>query len=277
MNYPIIDPVIFNIGPVAFRWYGLGYVVAFIVCFLLGNRRVRTSEVITQNQWFDILFYCMVGTIVGGRLGYVIFYGWSTFLEDPLWALRPWEGGMAFHGGVIGVALAILLWCMKNKIQFFEITDFITPLVPIGIGIGRLGNFANTELPGRVTDSFLGVHFPCSSVLELNPTCISDYEEVTRHVSSLYQAVTVGVIIFTLMWIYSSNRRLLGRVTGLFVLLMGLGRFITEFFREPDPQLGFIIGNWMTMGQLLSLPMVVLGLVLLIPSMNRYFQCRAVH
>lgn len=274
MKYPNIDPEIFSVGPIAIRWYGLTYVVAFAVCYWLGRKRLATHSSFTVKQWNDLLFWAIVGTLLGGRIGYVLFYGFDRFLSDPLWAVRVWEGGMAFHGGLLGVASALLLWCKFNRASFFSVTDFAAPVVPIGIGIGRLGNFANTELPGRVTDSFLGVHFPCDAVDHLNPTCVGAYEEFTRHVSSLYQAFVTGVVVFGLLWWFSSRPRERGMVSGLFILLYGIGRCFTEIFREPDVDLGFVVGNWLTMGQLLSIPMILVGCILLIPTVSQYLTDR---
>ncbi|MXZ44638.1 MAG: prolipoprotein diacylglyceryl transferase [Gammaproteobacteria bacterium] len=274
MNYPDIDPVIFSLGPFAVRWYGLAYITAFAVCYWLGRKRLKTHSNITVQQWNDLLFWGVVGTLLGGRIGFVLFYGFDRFLDDPFWAVRVWEGGMSFHGGVLGVGSAILLWCKLNKTTFFSVTDFVVPIVPIGIGIGRLGNFANTELPGRVTESFLGVHFPCHAVVQLNPTCVGQYEELTRHISSLYQAFVTGVVVFGLLWWFSSKPRQRGIVSGLFILLYGIGRCFTESFREPDVELGFIVGDWLTMGQLLSIPMILIGGLLLIPQINQYLTHR---
>ena len=274
MNYPDIDPVIFSVGPISIRWYGLAYIAAFLICYWLGRQRLPTHSNFTVNQWNDILFWGIVGTLLGGRIGFVLFYGFDRLITDPIWALRVWEGGMSFHGGLLGVASAILLWCKLNKASFFDVTDFVAPVVPIGIGIGRLGNFANTELPGRVTDSFLGVHFPCDAVAQLNPTCVGEYEELARHISSLYQAFITGVVVFGLLWWFSSKPRARGIVSGLFILLYGIGRCFTETFREPDVELGFIAGNWLTMGQLLSIPMILVGGILLIPTVNQYLSPR---
>lgn len=273
MRYPDIDPVFLSIGPIDLRWYGLAYVVAFVACYWLGNLRSKKfGYVWTQWQWSDLVFYGMVGTLLGGRLGYALFYDFGRVLQDPLWTFRIWEGGMSFHGGLLGVLAAFLLWAKVNNEKFFKIADFVAPLVSIGIGFGRLGNFANTELPGRVTESFLGVHFPCDAVVALNPECLGAFEPSLRHISSLYQAVTTGVLVFAVVWIYSSRERPLGRITGLFLALYGLGRFCTEYFREPDAHLGFIVGNWLSMGQLLSLPLIAAGIVLLTPSVNKYLQ-----
>lgn len=273
MNYPFIDPVFLSIGPIDLRWYGLTYVVAFIVCYMLGNHRSKKfGNVWTPRQWSDLVFYGMIGTLVGGRLGYALFYDFGRVLEDPLWIFRIWEGGMSFHGGLLGVLTTFLVWGRLNGESFFKIADFVAPLVSIGIGFGRLGNFANTELPGRVTEGFLGLHFPCQAVVALNPNCVTEYEPVLRHVSSLYQAFTTGVLVFAIVWIFSMKERPRGSVTGLFLALYGLGRFCTEFFREPDVHLGFVLGNWLSMGQLLSFPLILGGILLMCPPINKYLQ-----
>ena len=275
MYYPTIDPILISIGPVAIRWYGVSYVAAFVVCYLLGKHRVkRFSTDWSIDQWGDLLFYGIIGTLVGGRIGYAVFYGWETLTADPLWLLRIWEGGMSFHGGLCGVILTLFIFAKKKRTSFLSITDFVAPLVSIGIGFGRIGNFANTELPGRVTESVLGVHFPCHAVMGLNPMCLGEYETLMRHVSSLYQAIVTGIIVFTLVWLYSSKQRPLGTVSGLFLLLYGVGRFFTEFFRQPDIELGFIRWGWLTMGQILSIPLIVLGAIFLLPNTSRYFACR---
>ena len=176
---------------------------------------------------------------------------------------------MSFHGGLLGVVAAMFIWSRINSVPILKLLDFVAVLAPLGVGIGRLGNFINTELPGRVTESFLGVHFPCHAVQQLTINCLGDYESMTRHVSSLYQAFTTGVIVFGIVWWYSSKPRDNGKVCGLFALLYGLGRFTTELFREPDYFLGFVIGDWLTMGQLLSLPLIAIGVLMLTPPINR--------
>lgn len=275
MNYPDLNPVAFSFGPIFFidqisiRWYGLCYVFAFLTCFTLGWWRIRKTQVIEFKQWHDVVIFGIIGTIIGGRLGYVVFYSWDTFVSDPLALFRIWEGGMSFHGGLIGVVTALFVWCRINSVPWLKLLDFVAVLAPLGVGIGRLGNFINTELPGRVTESFLGVHYPCHAVQQLTINCVGEYEEVTRHISSLYQAFTTGVIVFGIVWLYSAKPRTKGQVSGMFALLYGLGRFTTEFFREPDYFLGFVIGDWLTMGQLLSLPLILLGALLLTPAINR--------
>jgi len=264
MNYPEIDPVIFSIGPLALRWYGLMYALGFLACYYLGVKRTRA----TDSSWSpaevsDLIFYGVAGVVLGGRLGFVFFYGTARFLEDPLWALRIWEGGMSFHGGLLGVLVALALFARKTSRGFYAVSDFVAPLVPIGLGLGRIGNFINAELPGKVTDSALGVHFPCTAVRQLTAICFGEFETVTRHVSSLYQAFAEGVILFVVVWVYSSRHRPEAAVSGCFLIGYGLLRITTEFLRQPDAHIGFLAANWFTMGQLLSLPMVAFGIFLL--------------
>ena len=264
MNYPEIDKVIVELGPLSIRWYGLMYVLGVVAFYLLGKWRVRRG----LSTWriedlADLVFYGVVGVIVGGRVGYVVFYGMDTFLTDPLMLLRIWEGGMSFHGGLLGVIAACWVFARRSQRGFLEIADFAAPLAPLGLGLGRLGNFINAELPGRVTELPIGVHFPCDSVRELTLRCFGDYEAVTRHVSSLYQAVSDGVVLFLAVWLFAARPRAAGRVSGLFLLVYGCLRFLTEFVREPDPGRGFVAFDTLTTGQLLSLPMIALGVYLL--------------
>ncbi len=265
MNYPLIDPVIFDLGPLAIRWYGLMYVLGFAAFYLLGKRRIRRGLASwTAQEVADLLFYGVVGVIVGGRLGSVLFYGLDEFLRDPLSLFRIWEGGMSFHGGLLGAIGVVWLFARKTSRGVLEVTDFAAPLAPIGLGLGRIGNFINAELPGRVTGLPIGVHFPCSSVRGLNLTCFADYESLTRHVSSLYQATTDGVVLFVLVWLFAAKPRAVGEVSGVFLLGYGLMRFLTEFVREPDPHKGFVAFDWLTMGQLLSIPMIAAGIALVV-------------
>ena len=269
MNYPQIDAVAVALGPVAVRWYGLMYVLGFVAFYLLGKWRAHRVPAHSAQGWTpqeiaDLLFYGVVGVIVGGRLGYVAFYGLEQFLSDPLWLVRVWEGGMSFHGGLLGVIGAVWLFGRRATRSFLEIADFAAPLAPVGLGLGRMGNFINAELPGRVTDSALGVHFPCSSVRDFNLACFGEFESAVRHVSSLYQAAAEGVVLFVLVWLFAAKPRAAGRVCGMFLLGYGALRFGTEFFRQPDADKGFIAFDWLTMGQALSLPMAALGLFLLL-------------
>ncbi|MCY4013833.1 MAG: prolipoprotein diacylglyceryl transferase [Gammaproteobacteria bacterium] len=267
MNYPLIDPVIFHLGPLAIRWYGLMYVLGFAAFYLLAKHRIRSGQVQWKTQEVaDLLFYGVVGVVIGGRVGSVLFYGFEGFLRDPLSLVRIWEGGMSFHGGLVGAVGAMWLFARKTSRDFLGVTDFVAPLTPIGLGLGRIGNFINAELPGRVTDSFLGVHFPCASVRGLNLTCFAEYEDAARHVSSLYQAVAEGLVLFALVWLFSVRPRSAGQVSGVFLIGYGVLRFLTEVVREPDPHKGFVAFDWMTMGQLLSIPMALAGIALLLWS-----------
>ena len=263
MNYPQIDSVIVELGPLSLRWYGLMYVLGFAIFYLLGKWRIRQRTDWNRQQVADLLFYGVAGVVIGGRLGYVLFYGFDQFLNDPLWALRIWEGGMSFHGGLLGVVVAVWRYARVMSRSLFEVMDFAAPLAPLGLGLGRLGNFINAELPGRLTDSPLGVRFPCTSVRDFTFTCVGDFEAATRHLSSLYQAATEGVLLFALVWLYAAKPRAAGQTSGVFLLGYGAFRFGTEFFRQPDADKGFVAFDWMTMGQLLSLPMAALGLALL--------------
>ena len=264
MNYPELDPVALQLGPLALRWYGLMYLCGFAAFVLLGAWRARRKAADwSPEQVWDLLIYGVAGVVVGGRTGFALFYGGDAFLRDPLWLLRLWEGGMSFHGGLLGVLAATALYARKTGRGFLAVTDFVAPLVPLGLGLGRLGNFVNAELPGRVTDLAVGVHFPCAALRGLSVSCYGQYEAVARHVSSLYQAGAEGLVLFALLWWYAAKRRAVGEVSGLFLLGYGALRFTTEFARQPDADLGFVAFGWLTMGQTLSLPMVLLGVALL--------------
>ena len=273
-TYPQIDSVIVSLGPISIRWYGLMYVLGFAAFYFLGKWRASRPVSDGQTPWTppqlaDLLFYGVVGVVVGGRLGYVLFYGLDEFLRDPLWLVRIWEGGMSFHGGLLGVVGAIWLYARRASRAFLAVTDLAAPLAPVGLGLGRLGNFINAELPGRVTESSLGVHFPCSSVRDFNLVCFGEFEAVTRHVSSLYQATAEGVVLFAIVWLYAARQSRVGRISGVFLLGYGILRFVTEFFRQPDPGKGFVAFDLLTMGQMLSLPMVAFGLYLLFRGASR--------
>ena len=265
MTYPHIDSVIVAVGPLAVRWYGVMYLLGFAAFYWLGkwrSQRKLTDWAVPQIA--DLLFYGVVGVVIGGRVGFVLFYGFEDFLRDPLWLVRIWEGGMSFHGGLLGVIVATWLYARKASRSLLEATDLVAPLAPVGLGLGRIGNFINAELPGRVTEWPLGVHFPCTSVHSLNRACFGDFEPVLRHVSSLYQAAAEGVALFMLVWWFAAKPRRTGQISGMFLLGYGTLRFLTEFFREPDVHKGFVAFDWLTMGQALSLPMAACGLVLLL-------------
>ncbi len=272
MHYPHIDPVIIGYGPIAIRWYGLAYLAAFVMAWWLGNKRTHTLHTDwTAQQVSDVVFYGALGAVLGGRIGYVFFYGFKQFIADPVWLFRIWDGGMSFHGGFIGVMIALVWFARSTHRTFLQVSDFVAPLVPLGLGFGRLGNFANTELPGRMTDSAFGIIYPCSAdaIRAINPLCTGAWEDFARHPSPLYQAFAEGMVLFVIVWLFSSKPRPTGAVSGVFALSYGVLRICTEFFREPDAQLGFIALNWLTMGQLLSILMVLFGVVLLALSRKR--------
>lgn len=269
MHYPVIDPVILSlgVGGLALRWYGLMYLLGFAVVYLLGNYRAkRLPGGWDTQQVSDLVFFGALGAVLGGRVGYVLFYNFDVFLADPLYLFRMWEGGMSFHGGLIGVALAMLLLARKYQRSWIQVADFLAPLCPIGIGLGRMGNFINMELPGRVTESGFGLIYQCWAVRNVTHTCTGEWEAVARHPSPLYQALAEGVVLFALVWLLSSRPRAAGFVSGAFLTGYGCMRLLTENFREPDSHIGFLAWDWLTMGQLLSLPMVIAGILLLVWS-----------
>lgn len=265
MHYPAIDPIIFSLGPLAIRWYGLAYLCAFAAAWWLGNVRARASAGRWDEQAVsDVIFYGAVGAVLGGRVGYVLFYGFDRFLMDPLWLFYIWDGGMSFHGGLLGTLVALWWFGRRTQRSFFEVGDFVAPLVPLGLGFGRLGNFANTELPGRMTDSTFGMIYPCSAdaIRGINQLCVGEWETFARHPSPLYQAFAEGLILFAVVWLVASSPRKVGVVSGVFGATYGALRFCTEYFRQPDSHLGFIAFDWLTMGQLLSLPMLIVGILI---------------
>ncbi|HEX7112739.1 MAG TPA: prolipoprotein diacylglyceryl transferase [Mizugakiibacter sp.] len=280
MTHPFfvdIDPVAFRLGPVAVHWYGLMYLLGFLGAWWLGERRRRAGRLPVGKEAFaDLAFYAMMGVIVGGRVGYMLFYVSLDWIwHDPLALFRVWDGGMSFHGGLLGVLAAGLWWSRRNRVKFFDAVDFVAPLVPIGLGLGRLGNFINGELWGHVTDKPWGMIFP--HALQLDPRFAAmDIAELkaqyatgaldafARHPSQLYEFALEGVVMFTVLWLYSHKPRRRYAVSGLFALLYGCFRFGVEFVREPDVQLGYLLGTgWLTMGQVLSLPLIAVGLFLL--------------
>jgi phosphatidylglycerol---prolipoprotein diacylglyceryl transferase len=268
-----IDPVALQLGPVSIHWYGLMYLLAFAVAWWLGLRRIRQGRLpVSADAYSDLLFYGMLGVVLGGRLGYILFYGFQQVLDDPLSALRVWEGGMSFHGGLLGVLAALGFWSRRHRMHFFDTVDFVAPLVPPGLGLGRLGNWIGGELWGRVSDVPWAVIFPKSLPDPFYSLDAAGLEAAhrsgvldafARHPSQLYQAFFEGVVMVTLLLWYSARPRPRYAVSGLFGVLYGLGRFAIEFVRQPDAQLGYLAFGWLTMGQLLSLPMIGVGLWLL--------------
>ena len=269
-----IDPVAVALGPLKIHWYGLMYLLGFGVAWWLGRRRVRAGRLpgVDDNGFGDLMFYAMLGVVLGGRIGYVLFYDFGTFLRDPLMLFKVWEGGMSFHGGLLGVLVAGAWWSRRQRLHFFDTVDFVAPLVPAGLGFGRLGNYIGGELWGKYTRGDWGVVFPSGlpePYRSLDPVALKAQfdagalDAFARHPSQLYQAFLEGLVLFCVLWWYSAKPRPRYAVSGLFALLYGSFRFLVEFVRMPDAHLGYLAFGWLTMGQVLSLPLVALGLCLL--------------
>lgn len=241
-----IDPVAFSLGPLSVRWYGLMYLFGFAFAMWLAGRRADApNSGWTRNEVSDLLFYGFLGVILGGRIGYVLFYNFDLFLADPTYLFKIWTGGMSFHGGLIGVITAMIWFAHKTQRHFFTVADFVAPLIPFGLGVGRIGNFMNGELWGRVTDVPWAIIFP-----EAGPE--------PRHPSQLYQFVLEGVVLFIILNLFWRKHPPRGAISGMFLLFYGLFRFLVEFVRQPDSQLGLYF-NEISMGQILSTPMIVAG------------------
>lgn len=248
LAFPHIDPVAFNLGPIKVHWYGLMYLLAFLLAWALAHWRAKHYQLAwTGEQISDLIFYAALGVILGGRIGYMLFYGTEQLLANPLSFFKIWEGGMAFHGGLLGVIVALILYARKIKKPFWEVADFVAPLVPLGLLVGRAGNFINGELWGKVTNVPWAMVFPHSDGLP-------------RHPSQLYELALEGIVLFIVVWWYASKPRPVGRVAAVFLIGYALCRILAEFFREPDVQRGYLAWGWLTMGQLLSIPMLLLGM-----------------
>ncbi|MCC6504223.1 MAG: Prolipoprotein diacylglyceryl transferase [Alphaproteobacteria bacterium ADurb.BinA280] len=268
-----IDPVAIHLGPLAIHWYGLTYLIAFGLAYWLGMRRLHLGRLQINEQAFsDLMFYGMVGVVAGGRIGYMLFYGYAKLAADPLSFFRVWEGGMSFHGGLLGVMLAVWWWSRRHQLALFDTLDFVAPLIPTGLLSVRLGNFVGGELWGRTTDvpwamifpNALPQSYPVEVLREMQAT--GALEGLARHPTQLYEAALEGVVMFLLLWWFSRRPRPRYAVSGMFALLYGVFRFAVEFLREPDAHIGFIAFDWLTMGMLLSMPLILVGLVLLFAS-----------
>jgi phosphatidylglycerol:prolipoprotein diacylglycerol transferase len=255
--YPDISPVAISLGPFEVHWYGLMYLIGFLGFWWLGRLRTRRPGTRWQAvEIGDVLFYGALGVVLGGRIGYTLVYNVPGFIADPLVLFRIWQGGMSFHGGLVGVLIAMWLYGRRTGRTFFQVTDFIAPMVPVGLGAGRMGNFINGELWGRPTDLPWGMVFP---FVDAQP----------RHPSMLYEALLEGVVLFVILWVYSNRPRPTMAVSGLFLLCYGVFRFLVEFVRQPDAQIGYLAFGWLTMGHVLSLPMIILGAAFLIHAYRR--------
>jgi phosphatidylglycerol:prolipoprotein diacylglycerol transferase len=252
LKYPEIDPVAIAIGPVRIRWYGISYVVGIALAWWLLNRRgPAQAPAWDADQVADLVFYCALGLLIGGRLGEALFYNSGYYFSQPLAILRIWEGGMSFHGGLIGGLAGAALYASRAGRRFFAVTDFLAPVVPVGLGCGRIANFINGELWGTPSELPWAMIFP-------DPAAGG----IPRHPSQLYEALLEGVVLFVLLWGYSARPRPAMAVTGLFLLGYGVARSAVEFVREPDAHIGYLAFGWVTLGQVLTLPMIVAGGVL---------------
>ena len=252
--YPNPDPVALSIGPLKMRWYGLMYLLGFAAAWWLARRRAAASK----SSWNprdvdDLIFYSAVGVILGGRLGWTLFYGTETLIGDPLSLLRIWEGGMSFHGGLVGVLIALVLFARRRGRKIGDVFDFTAPLPAIGFGAGRIGNFINGELWGKPTD------VPWAVIVDGTPL----------HPSQLYEACLEGFVLFAILWWFTSTPRPRWAASGLFLLCYGVFRFVVEFVRVPDANRGYIFFDWVTMGQILSTPMIIAGVWMLVIAYRR--------
>jgi phosphatidylglycerol:prolipoprotein diacylglycerol transferase len=270
--YPSIDPVAVAIGPLKVHWYGLMYLVAFSTAWWLGRKRAaRADSPITPAQVDDLIFYGAMGAVIGGRLGSVLFYNFDSFLDNPLYLFKIWQGGMSFHGGFAGVIAAMALYSRKIGCGFFPLTDFIAPISPLGLGAGRLGNFINGELWGGPSDLPWAMKLSCELY---PPSRFSDFGgplcATPRHPSMLYEMLLEGLVLFAIIWIFAQKTRPTMALSALFLLGYGIFRTLVETVRLPDAHIGYLWGtDWLTMGMLLSTPMILLGAVLMVLAYRR--------
>lgn len=247
MKYVLIDPIAFSFGSFDVHWYGIMYLIGFLCAWILGRYRAKKSySILTTNDVGDLLTWGMIGVIVGGRFGYILFYDFNILYTDPLEVFKIWNGGMSFHGGFLGATVAACIWGYKRQLHCLAVLDFLSPLISPGLFFGRIGNFINGELWGSITDKSWGIVFPSGG-------------PYPRHPSQLYEAFFEGIILFIIMWSYTSKPRPEGNPSGLFMLCYGLFRFGIEFIRQPDAHIGYLAFGWLTMGQLLCVPLIIIG------------------
>lgn len=264
MIYPEIDPVVVDLGVLKIHWYGVMYLLGFAGAWWLARYRANQPESDwSTEQVDDLIFYGALGVVIGGRVGSLIFYGHHSLLEDPFQVFRVWEGGMSFHGGFLGVLVAMWLFCRKTQKSFFTVTDFIAPLVPVGLATGRIGNFINGELWGKISDVPWAMQLPCYRFPEFCTISDSLYS-LPRHPSQMYEAILEGLVLFVILWFYSAKPKPRMAVSGMFLLGYGSFRFLIEFIRLPDAHIGYLAFNWLTMGQLLTIPMLLVGVWLMV-------------
>ncbi|WP_370318924.1 prolipoprotein diacylglyceryl transferase [Oricola sp.] len=265
LTFPNIDPILIQLGPVAIRWYSLAYIGGIVLGWLYARRMVRNDrlwggkEPVTEADLDDFILWATIGIIVGGRLGFVLFYDLPVYLDDPLRIFKTWQGGMSFHGGLIGTTIAMFAFAWRRKLPVWSLIDIVSAVVPIGLFFGRLANFINSELWGRPSDVPWAMVFPTGG-------------DIARHPSQLYEAGLEGIVLFLVLRVCTHNLLRLRTprfVTGIFIAGYGLARIFVEFFREPDVQLGYLYGGWLTMGMILSIPMVLLGVGLVISAKRR--------
>lgn len=265
LTYPELEPVALALGPVRVHWYGLMYVAGFAAAWWLARRRAAArGSTWTPADVDDLIFFAAIGVIAGGRLGWILFYGFEGVVEDPLSALKVWQGGMSFHGGLIGVLLAIAFFARRRGRSIVDVFDFTAPLPAVGLLTGRIGNFINGELWGKPTDLPWGMRLPCERFPEQCAAWPGDAAwSMPLHPSQLYEALLEGVVLFALVWWFTVKPRPQLAPSGLFLVAYGSFRFLVELIRVPDAHIGYLAFGWLTMGQLLSLPMIVVGLAML--------------